>query len=91
MGIFVVIIVVPLNGQACTDILKAMQNGELGEKGRQQIDCFKELCHKRMPNAVDFFSGQYVPPSANHNHTDHTMVGSLTNHVSCLSVEDGTN
>ncbi len=41
-----------------------------------------------MPHAVDFFSGQSVDPVANHNHE---AVESMTNHVSKLSVEDGTN
>ena len=73
--------------QTCTDILKALQCGEFGEKGHHAIDEFKAMCHKRMPHAVDFFSGQPAAPAANHNHEVETM----TNHVSNLSVEDGTN
>lgn len=74
--------------QTCIDILKALQKGEFGESGRKEISNFKELCHQRMPHAVDFFSGQQVALTTNHNHA---VEESLTNHVSNLTVEDGTN
>ena len=68
--------------------MKAFQKGEFGETGRQEVDNFKTLYHQRMPHAVDFFSGQQVAPSVNHNHV---VEEALTNHVSNLTVEDGTN
>lgn len=77
-----------MNSQNATDVLKALQNGDFGEKGRQEVDNFKAWCHKRMPYAVEFFSGQQVAAPANHNHA---TVDALTNHVSSMAVEDGTN
>ena len=74
--------------QVSSKILKALRDGEFGEKGRQSVDLFKSACNLRFPFATDFISGQ--PTAANHNHTD-DVDQSLTNHVATLSVEDGTN
>ena len=68
-------------------MLEALKKGDFGETGRKAVEGFKAWCHERMPNAVDFFSGQSTSPVANHNHAD---VEAVTNHVSNLSVEDGT-
>lgn len=74
--------------EVSSKILKALRDGEFGEKGRQSVDLFKSACNLRFPFATDFISGQ--PTAANHNHTD-DVDQSLTNHVATLSVEDGTN
>jgi len=75
--------------QVCSKILKALRDGEFGEKGRQSVDHFKSASNLRFTFATDFISGQ--PAAANHNHTDDVVDQSLTNHMSALSVEDGTN
>ena len=76
--------------QTCSQVLQALQRGDFGDKGRNSVDDFKAACHKRLPYAIDFFSGQQHNNAAAASY-NHDNVESLTNHVSTLSVEDGTN
>lgn len=72
--------------KTCSEVLEALKSGYFGETGRRAVDDFKAWCHERMPNTTDFFSGE---PVANHNHAA-ADVDAAANHVSNLSVEDGT-
>lgn len=77
--------------KTCSEVLEALKTGDFGETGRKAVDDFKAWCHERMPNAVDFLSGQQTVAN-NHNHATASVadVDAVVNHVSNLSVEDGT-